>query len=115
MKTTLILKNEIENKNLKGPQLPNDSLSKPSVDNKPNDPIIIKNSTNSDFNDAKLENKKFLKIHYQPAFDSHSTPKIYVDNSIDESTLVENNQDTGFTNHSSSKKSFIIIKQRTTC
>ena len=44
-----------------------------------------------DFNDVNLEKIKFVKVNYQPAVNEHLTPKIYVDNKIDEATLVRNN------------------------
>ena len=48
--------------------------------------IIIRNDI--DFNDVKLENNKFLKVNYQPAFKRNQTPKLYVYNAIDEISLV---------------------------
>ena len=58
-----------------------------------NDPNIIKNTLHIDLNDKKITNAKFVQINQLPQFDSHSTSKLYVDNSIDESSLVRNNQD----------------------
>ena len=47
----------------------------------------------------KLENSKFVKSSYQPAVNEHLTPKIYVDSSIDEPSLVRKNQDNTFNNN----------------
>ena len=78
------MKNQYRNKNLKGPINIREAASKYYVDNKINDPSKIKNDRDVHFNDKKIENIKFGKINYQPAVDSHLTPKIYVDNAIDE-------------------------------
>ena len=53
--------------------------------------IYLKNDI--DFNDAMLENIKFVKVNYQSSVDEHLTPK---DNAIDESSLVRNNKDNAF-------------------
>ena len=47
----------------------------------------------------KSENIKFVKVNYQPAVNEHLTPKIYVDNAIDEPSLVRNIQDNDFGNY----------------
>ena len=47
----------------------------------------------------KLENNIFVKVNYNNAVDSHLTPKIDVDNAIDESSLVRNNQDNDSNNY----------------
>ena len=64
-----------------------------------NDPSIFKKNTDVDFNDRNLEILKIFKVNYQPAVDSHLTPKIYVDNAIDETSLVRNIQDNDSNNH----------------
>ena len=46
-----------------------------------------------------MENIKFVKVNYQSAVNEQLTPKIYVDNKIDEPTLIRNNQDNNFKNH----------------
>ena len=38
----------------------------------------------ADSNDVLLENKKFVSINYQPAKNEHLTPRICVDNALDE-------------------------------
>ena len=85
------LKNQFRIKNLPTPISITEAASKNYVDN------IFKNDI--DFNDVKLENIKFVKVNYSPAFGQHLTPKIYVDKSIDESSLVRNNEDNDFSNY----------------
>ena len=85
------LKNQYRIKNLPNPISITEAASKNYVDN------IFKNDI--DFNDVKLENIKFVKVNYSPAIGQHLTPKIYVDNSIDESSLVRNNKDNDFGNY----------------
>ena len=65
-----------------------------------------------DFNDVKLENIKFVKVNYQPAVNEHLTPKIYVDNAIDESSLVRNNQDYGFNGHNLTNINSITLNKQ---
>ena len=45
----------------------------------------------------KIE-KKIVNFNYQPAVNEHLTPKVYVDNAIDESSLVRNIQDNNLNN-----------------
>ena len=61
--------------------------------------LIIYLENDIDFNDVKLENIKFVKVNYAPAHPNHLTPKVYVDASINESSLVRNNQDNDFNNN----------------
>ena len=56
--------------------------TKSYVDNKFNDPSIIKNNTHVDFNDKNLDNVRFVKINSIPAVREHLTPKNYVDQTI---------------------------------
>ena len=62
-----------------------------------------------DFNDAKLENIAFVKVNYQPATNGHLTTKMYVDNAIDEISLVKNNQDNDFNNYNLTKINGITL------
>ena len=87
------LKNQFRIKNLPDPKSIRDATCKIYVDNNFNDPSITKNDKDVDFNDKKIEHIKFVKVNYQPAVDSHITPKTYVDTAIDETSLVRNNQD----------------------
>ena len=78
-------KNQLKFKNLPCPIESLDAVCEFYVDS-----IFNKDS---DFNDKKLRNMKFVKVNYQPAVDEDLTPKLYVDNAIDESSFVRNNQD----------------------
>ena len=82
------LKNQYRIKNLVDPINLQDACNKNFVKN------IFKNDI--DFNDVKLENIKFVKVNYAPAHPNHLTPKVYVDNTINESTLVRNHQNKEF-------------------
>ena len=44
-----------------------------------------------------LDNLRFVKVNSLPAINQYLTPKQYVDDAIDEPTLVRNNQDNDFT------------------
>ena len=85
------LKNQYRIKNLLDPINLQDACNKNYIDN------IFKNDI--DFNDVKLENIKFVKVNYAPAHPNHLTPKVYVDASINESSLVRNNQNNDFNNN----------------
>ena len=66
------------------------------LDNKFNDPIIMKNTEHIDLNDRIITNARFIQVNQWPQIDSHLAPKLYVDNAVDESSLVINNQDNDF-------------------
>ena len=86
------LKNQYRIKNLPDPTEMQDACSKHYVDNKFNDPSIIKNTAHVDFNDKNLDNVRFVKVNSMPAVGEHLTAKYYVDNAIskaiDESSLL---------------------------
>ena len=63
-----------------------------------------------DFNDFKLEIIKLVTVNYQPAVNEHLTPKVYVDNAIDEPTLVRNKQDKKFNNHKLTNINSVTLK-----
>ena len=65
--------------------------TKTYVDKKLNDANTIKNTTYIDLNDRNITNARFLQVNQWPQIDSHLTPKLYVDNAIDELSLVRNN------------------------
>ena len=67
-------------KKLPDPVNTQDACSKNYVD------FIFENDR--DFNDVKLENIKFFKVNYHPAFNEHLTPKVNVDNAIEETSLL---------------------------
>ena len=85
------LKNQYRIKNLLDPINLQDACNKNYIDN------IFKND--NDFNDIKLGNIKFVKVNYAPAHPNHLTPKVYVDASTNESSLVRNNKDSDFNNN----------------
>ena len=86
------LKNQFRIKNLPDPISIREAASKNYVDNKFNDPSIIKNTAQVDFNDKNLDNVRFVKVNSMPAVGEHLTAKYYVDNAIskaiDESSLL---------------------------
>ena len=59
----------------------------------------MKKENEIDFNGKKVENIKFAKVKYAPTVESHLPPKIYVDNAIDETSLVKKIQDNDFNNY----------------
>ena len=50
-------------------------------------------------NDGNITNARFIQVSHLPQIDRHLTAKLYVDNSIDESSLVRNNEDNDFNNN----------------
>ena len=76
------LKNQFRIKNLPDPISNGEPVSKQYVDNKFNDPSIIKNTAHVDFNDKNLDNVSFVKVNSMPAVGEHLTAKYYVDNAI---------------------------------
>ena len=48
----------------------------------------MKNNAHIDLNDKITTNARFIQVNQWPQIDSHLTPKIYVDNAIDEESLV---------------------------
>ena len=90
------LKNQYRIKNLPDPISIREEASKIYVGNLFNDPSILKNTEHIDLNDRSLIIVRFLQVNQWPQIDSHLTPKLYVDNALDESSLVRNNQDNDF-------------------
>ena len=86
------LKNQYRIKNLPGPISNGELVSKQYVDNKFNDPSIIKNTDHVDFNDKILDNVNSIKVNHYPTLDEELTPKYYVDNfvlnNVDEASLL---------------------------
>ena len=68
------------------------------VDNLFNDSSIIKNTSHLGLKDTKITNARFIQVNQLPQIDSHLPAKLYVDNSIDETSLVEDNQNNDFNN-----------------
>ena len=83
--------NQYRIKNLPEPISVREAASKNYVDNKFNDPSIIKNTTHVDFNDKNLDNVHSIKINSLPTLE-HLKPKNYVDRAIsggvDDSSLL---------------------------
>ena len=59
----------------------------------------MKNTEHIDLNDRNITTARFIQVNQWPQIDSHLTPRIYVDNSIDEPCLVRNNKDNDFNNN----------------
>ena len=59
----------------------------------------MKNTEPIDLNHRNITNARFIQVNQWPQLDSHLTPKLYVDNAVDESSLVRNNQDNDFNNN----------------
>ena len=82
------LKNQNKIKNLPCPQENSDAVHKSYVDNLFNDSSILKNTTHIVLNDRNITNGRFLQVNQLPQIDSHLTAQLYVDKSIDESSLL---------------------------
>ena len=52
----------------------------------------MKKTAHVDFNDGNLDNVRFVKVNSLPAVSQHITPMQYVYDSLDETSLVKNNQ-----------------------
>ena len=76
------LKNQYRIKNLPDPVSVGEPVSKQYVDNKFDDPSIIKNTAHVDFNDKNLDNVRIVKVNSMPAVGEHLTAKYYVDKAI---------------------------------
>ena len=59
----------------------------------------MKNNAHKDLNDKNITNARFIQVNQWPEIDFLLTPKFYVDNSVDESSLVRNNKDKDFGNY----------------
>ena len=82
------LKNQFRIKNLSDPISIREAASKHYVDNLFNDPSIVKNTEHIDLNDRNITSARFIQVNQLPQIDSHLTAKLYVDNAIDESSLL---------------------------
>ena len=106
------LKNRFRIKNLRDPILVQEAASKNYVDNKFNDPSILKNTEHIDLNDRNITNVRFLQVNQWPQIDSHLTPKLYIDTEIDQSSLVRNNQDNDFNNNNLTNINSITLNKQ---
>ena len=86
------MKNQNRIENFPDPISIRETASKNYVDNKFNDPSILKNTDRVDFNDKNLDNVHSVKINSFPTLEEELTPKYYVDQAIsrgvDESSLL---------------------------
>ena len=63
-------------------------------------------------NDKNISNARFIHANQLPQIDSHLTAKLYVDNAIDEKSVVRNNKDNDFGNYNlTNTNSFTLNKQ----
>ena len=104
-------KNQFWIKKLSDPISNREAASKIYIDNKFNDPSIIKNGEQIDLNDRNFTNARFIQVNQLPQIDSHLTAKLYVFNSIDEKSLVRNNQDNDFNNNNLTNINSMILKK----
>ena len=58
------------------------------IDDKFNDPSLIKNTDHVDFNDKILDNVHSIKVNCYSTLDAQLAPKVYVDNCVDEGSLL---------------------------
>ena len=76
------LKGQYRIKSLPDPISIRGTASKNYVDNKFNDPSIVKNTVHVEFNDKSLDNILFVKVNSKPTLEEQLTPKIYVDQTV---------------------------------
>ena len=79
------------------------------VDDMLNNPSLIRNSAQVDFNDKNLDNVRFVKVNKLPAVREHLTPNLYVYPSIAEPTLRNKDQNNDFNNYSSNNIPHITL------
>ena len=69
----------------------------------------MKNTAHNDLNDRNITNAMFFQVNQWSQIDSHLTSKLYVDNAVDESSLVRNNQNKDFININLTKINSITL------
>ena len=74
----------ILNSTLTSPKTIIELPTKNYVDNRFNDPSIIKNTNHVDCNDKNFDNVRWIKVNHMPAVEEHLIPKVDVDNAIHE-------------------------------
>ena len=57
---------------------------------------MCKYTAHIDLKDRNITNARFIEVNQLPQIESHLTATLYVDNSINEPSLVRNNQVKGF-------------------
>ena len=70
---------------------------------------MIKNSSHIDLNDRNITNSRFFQVNQLPQIVSHLTAKLYVDNSIDETSLVRKKKDNDFNSPNLTKTNSITL------
>ena len=70
-------KNQYRIKNLPDAISIREAASKNYVDDKFNDPSIIKNTEHIDLNDRNITNARFIQVNQWPQIDSHLTAKLF--------------------------------------
>ena len=90
------LKKRYRIKNLHAAFSIREAPSKNYVEDKFNDPSIIASSAYIILNDENTTNTRFLQVNQLPQIFSQSTAKLYVDTSIDETSLVTNIKENDF-------------------
>ena len=95
----LDLKNQFRIQNLPHHVSIREAASKNYVDNKFNDPSIIRNTEHIVLNDRNITNARFIQVNQWPQLGSHLTAKLYVYTEIDQPSLVRKNQDKDFNNN----------------
>ena len=83
------LKNQYKTKNLPDPINIQNACSKNYVDNLFNDPSINKNGEHINLNDKNITNARFIPVIQLTQIDSHLTAKLFVDDTIEESSLLQ--------------------------
>ena len=63
-------------------------------------------------NDRNITNARFIQVNQLPQIDSHLTAKLYVDNAIDEPSLVRNNQDNDSDNYNLTNINSITLNKQ---
>ena len=87
------MKNQYRITNLPDPISIREACSKNYVDTLFNDPSIKKNSAHKELNDRNIRKARFIQVNQLPQIDNHLTAKLYVDNAVDESSLIRKNKD----------------------
>ena len=72
----------------------------------------MKNTAHIDLNDKKITNARFFQVSHFHQFHSQLTAKLYVDNAIDEPSLVGNNQDNDFNKFNKTYKNNTTLNTR---
>ena len=63
-------------------------------------------------NDRNITNARFIQVNQLQQIDSHLTTKLYVDNAIDESSLIRNNKDDDFNNYNLTNINSITLNKQ---